>query len=84
MLKASSERKKRSKKQGRKGKVYPTKHRFQRRARRDKTAFFNEQRIKLEENNSRGKTRDLFRKIRDVKRTVYPRLGTIKDINSRD
>ena len=44
----------------------------------------NEQRTKPEENNSRGKTRDLFRKIGDVKRTVCLRMGTIKDINNID
>ena len=52
---------------------------FQRRARRDKKAFFNEQHIKLEENNRRGKTRDLFRKIGDVKGTFHPKMDKIKD-----
>ena len=57
---------------------------FQRTARRDKKAFFNKQCIKLEENNRRGKTRDLFRKIGDIKGTFCPKMGTIKDINGRD
>ena len=57
---------------------------FQRTARRDKKAFFNEQCIKLEENNRRKKTRDLFRKIRDIKRIFHPKMGTIKDRNGRD
>ena len=47
-------------------------------------AFFNEQCIKLEENNKRGKTRGLFRKTGDIKGTYCPRMGTIKDINGRD
>ena len=57
---------------------------FQRIAQRDKKAFFNEHCIKLEENNGRGKTRELFRKIGDIKGTYCPRMGTIKDINDRD
>ena len=51
---------------------------------RDKKAFFNEQCIKLEENNRTGKTRDLFRKIRDIKGTFCPKMGTIKDRNGGD
>ena len=39
---------------------------------------------KLEENNRRGKTRDLFKKIRDIKETFCPKMGTIKDINDND
>ena len=50
----------------------------------DKKAFFNEQCIKLEENNRREKTRDLFRKMGDIKGTFYPKTHTIKDINGRD
>ena len=57
---------------------------FQRIAQRDKKAFFNEHCIKLEENNRRGKTRELFRKIGDIKGTFFPKMGTIKDINERD
>ena len=52
---------------------------FQRIARRGKKAFFNEKFIKLEENNRRGKTRDLFRRIGNIKRTFGPKMGTIKD-----
>ena len=52
---------------------------------RDKKVFFNEQCIKkLEENNRRGKTRDLIRKIGDIKGTFCPKIGTIKDINGRE
>ena len=56
---------------------------FQRIARRDKKAFFNEESVKLEENR-RGKTRDLFRKIGDIKGTFHSRMGTIKDRGSKD
>ena len=52
---------------------------FQRTGWRDKKAFFNEQCIKLEENNRRGKTRDLFKTIGNIKRTLHPRMGTIKE-----
>ena len=55
---------------------------LQRKAWRDKKAFFNEQCIKLEENSRRRKTRDLFRKIGDIKGTFCPKMGTIKYINS--
>ena len=57
---------------------------FQRTAQRDKRAFFNEQCLKLEENNKSGKTRDLFRKIGDIKGIFCPKMDTIKDINGRD
>ena len=54
---------------------------FQRIARGDKKAFFNEQCLKIEENNRRGKTRDLFRKIGNIKGTFFPKMGTIKERN---
>ena len=57
---------------------------FQRIAGRDKKAFFNERCIKVEENNRRGKTRDPFRKIGNIKGTFCPKMGTIKDRNGRD
>ena len=57
---------------------------FQRTAQRDKKVFFNEQSIKLEENNRRGKIEDLFRKTGDIKGTLCPKMGTIKDINGKD
>ena len=53
-------------------------------ARRDKKVFFNEQCIKLEGNNRRGKTRDLFGETGDMKGTSCPKMGTIKDINVRN
>ena len=55
---------------------------FQRIARRDKKASFNEPDIKTEEKNREGRTRDLFRKIGEIKGTFYARMGTTKDRNS--
>ena len=52
--------------------------------RRDKKDFFNEQCIKLKENNRRGKTRDFFKKIRDTKGRFHTKMGTIKDRNGMD
>ena len=53
----------------------------QRIARRDKKAFFRDQCKEIEENNRMGKTRDLFKKIRDTKGKFYAKLGPIKDRN---
>ena len=52
---------------------------FHRRARRDKKAFLSDHCKEIEENNRMGKTRDLFKKIRDAKGTFYAKMGTIKD-----
>ena len=52
---------------------------FQRIARRDKKAFLPDQCREIEENNRMGKTRDLFKKIRDTKGTFYSKMGSIKD-----
>ena len=57
---------------------------FQRRARRDKKAFLNEQGKEIEEKDNMGKTRDLFKKIRDTKGTFHAKLGSIKDQNCMD
>ena len=57
---------------------------FQRIARRDKKAFLSDQCKRKEENDSMGKTRDLFLKIRDAKRTVHAKMDTIKDRNGTD
>ena len=57
---------------------------FQRIARRDKKAFFSNQCKEIEANNRMGKTRDLFKKIRDTKRTFHSKMGTIKDRNGMD
>ena len=57
---------------------------FQRIARRDKKAFLSDQCKAIEENNRMGKTRDLFKKIRDTKGTFYAKKGSIKDRNGMD
>ena len=57
---------------------------FQRIARRDKKAFLSDQCKQIEENNTMVKTRDLFKKIRDTKRTFHAKMGTIKDRNGID
>ena len=57
---------------------------LQRRARRGKKDFINEQCKEIEENNRMGKTRDLFKKIRDTKGTFHAKMHTIKDMNSMD
>ena len=54
---------------------------FQRIAKRDKKAYLSEQCKEIEENNIMGKTRDLFKKIRDTKGTFHAKMGTIKDRN---
>ena len=57
---------------------------FQRIARRDKKAFLSDQSKEIEENNRMGKTRDLFKKIKDNKRTFHAKMGSIKDRNGMD
>ena len=57
---------------------------FQRIARRDKKAFLSDQCKEIEENNRMGKTRDLFKKIRDIKGTFHAKMGSIKDRNGMD
>ena len=57
---------------------------LQRIAKRDKKAFLSNQCKEIEENNRMGKTRDLFKKIRDAKRTFHAKMGLIKDRNGRD
>ena len=57
---------------------------FQRIARRDKKAFFSDQCKEIEENNKMGKTRDLFKKIRDTKGTFHAKMSSIKDRNGMD
>ena len=57
---------------------------FQRLVRRDKKAFLSHQYKEIEENNRMGKTRDLFKKIRDTKGTFHAKMGSIKDRNGRD
>ena len=57
---------------------------FQRVARRDKKAFLSDQCKEIEEKNRMGKTRDVFKKIRDVKGTIHAKMGTVKDRNCMD
>ena len=57
---------------------------FQRTARGDKKALLSDQCKEIEENNRIGKTRDLFKKIRDTKGTFHAKMGTIKDRNGMD
>ena len=57
---------------------------FQRIARRDKKAFLSDQCKEIEENNRMGKTRDLFKKIRDAKGKFHAKMGSIKDRNGMD
>ena len=79
----NSGEKKRSEKQRRKGKIYPFKcvpnttlNEFQRTARRDKKAFLSDQCKEIKENNRMGKTRDLFKKIRETKGTFHANMGS--------
>ena len=73
--------KKRSEKQRRKGRIYPFDAEFQR---RDKKAFPSDQCKEIEENNRMGKTRDIFKKIRDTKGTFHAKMDSIKDRNCMD
>ena len=57
---------------------------FQRIVRRDKKAFFSDHCKEIEEKNRMGKTRELFKKIRDTKGTFHAKIGTIKDKNGMD
>ena len=70
-----------AKKQRRQGKIFPFECSVQRIARRDKKAFLSYQYKEIEENNRMGKTRDLFKKIRDIKVTFHAKMGSIKDRN---
>ena len=72
---------KRSKRKRRKGNIYPYEYLT---ARRDKKAFISDQSKEIEENNKMGKTKDLFKKIRDTKGTFCTKMGTRKDRNSMD
>ena len=57
---------------------------FQRTAQRDKTGFLSDQCKEIEENNRMGKTRGLYKNIRDIKATFHAKMGTIKDRNNMD
>ena len=75
--------KKRSEKQRRQGYKHLNAE-FQRIARRDKKAFLSDQCKETEENNRMGRTRDLFKEIRDTKGTFHAKMGSIKDRNVMD
>ena len=64
--------------------VYPSECRVSKNNKRDKKAFLSDQCKGIEENNRMGKTRDLFKKIRDTKGTFYAKMSTIKDKNCMD
>ena len=72
------------KSKGEKGRYKHLNAQFQRLARRDKKAFLSDQCKEIEENKRMGKTRDLFKKIRDTKRTFHAEMGSIKDRNGTD
>ena len=63
---------------------FQKKRQFQRISRRDKKAFLSNQCKEIEENNRMGKTRDLFKRIRDTKGTFHAKMGSIKDRNGMD
>ena len=67
-----------------KGKDIPAECRVPESSNIDKKAFFNEQCKEVEDNNRRRKTRDLVKKVGDIKGTYHTRMGTIKDKNSKD
>ena len=67
-----------------KGKMYPLNAESQRISRREKTAFLSEQCKEIEGNNTMGKTRSVFKKIRDTKGTCHAKMGSIKDRNVKD
>ena len=73
-----------AKSKGEKERYKHLKAEFQRIARRDKKAFLRDQCKEIEENNGMGKTRDLFKKIRDTKGTSHAKMGSIKDRNGMD
>ena len=76
--------KNRGEKKGEKERYYHLNAEFQRIARRDKKAFLSDQCKEMEKNNRMGKTRDLFKKIRDTKGTFRAKMGSIKDRNGMD
>ena len=79
-----AEKRKEAKGKGEKERYMHLNAEFQRRARRHKKAFFRDQCKEIEEITRMGKTRDLFKKIRDTKGTFHAKMGTIKDRNGMD
>ena len=76
--------KREAKSKGKKARYTHLNAEFQRIARRDKKAFLCDQCKEIEENYRMGKTRDLFKKVRDTKRTFHAKMSTIKDRNDMD
>ena len=79
-----AEKSREAKGKGEKGRYIHLNTEFQRIARRDKKDFLSDQCKEIEENNRMGKTRDVFKKIRDTKGTFHAKMGTIKDRNCMD
>ena len=79
-----AEKRREAKGKGEKERYTYLKAEFQRVARRDKITFFSDQCKEIEENSRMGKTRYLFKKIRDTKGTFHAKMGTIKDRNGMD
>ena len=79
-----SEKRREAKGKGEKNRYTHLNAEFKRMARRDKKIFFSDQCKEIEENNRMGKTRDLFKKIRDTKGTLHAKMGSIKDRNGMD
>ena len=79
-----AEKRRDAKGKGEKGRYAHLNAEFQRIAGRDKKDFFSSQCKEIEENNRMGKTRDLFKKIRDTKGTFHAKMGSMKDRNCRD
>ena len=77
-------RRRKAKSQGEKKRYKHLNAEFQRIARRDEKAFFSDQCKEIEENNRMGKTRDLFKKIRDTKGISHAKMGSVKDRNGLD
>ena len=81
---ANSWKRREVKGKGGKGRYTHLNAEFQRIARRDKKIFFGDECKEIEENNGMGKTRDLFKKIRDIKGMFHAKMGSIKDRNGLD
>ena len=79
-----TEKRREAKGKGEKGRYTHLNAEFQRIARRDKKTFLSDQCKEIEENNRMGKTRDLFKKIRDTKGTFPTKMGTKKDRNGME
>ena len=79
-----AEKRREGKGKGEKGRQTHMNAEFQRIARKDKKAFLSDQCKEIEENNRMGKTRDIFKNIRDARRTFHAKMGSIKDRNGID